>query len=110
MTAPRVMDLKYFDARRSKSEGRQAIPAEAHHRQIDRLFRPELAIEGLTCRIHAPKLPINGVAAELERMARDRRHQRTANPVAARVRPDVKVADPQTLLGGMRLETLAVSA
>ena len=91
----------------SKNERRKAIPVEAHHRKIDGLFRPEPAIEGFTRRIHSPKLPIHGVTTELERLARDRPHQRMSYSIAARVRPDVKIADPQAFLGGMRLEALA---
>jgi hypothetical protein len=40
-------------------------------------------------------------------MARDRRHQGPTYSAAARIRPNVEIAEPQTLPGGMRLKALA---
>lgn len=83
------------------------ILAEPHHGEIGGFLGLEPPIERSAWDIHSPKLPIDGITAELERMTRDRAHERATRSMAVRVWLDVEIAEPQAPLPGMCLEAPA---
>src|SRR5216683_1598342 len=78
---------------------------KTHHREVGRLLSHKRPIESCALDIRPPKLPVDGVTAKLERVTRNRHHQRTPRTAAARGRPNVKV--PSMRLEGFAHECVA---
>src|SRR5579871_1468183 len=73
---------------------------EAHDRQIANHLGAESFIESPADGVGAPELPIDRLASQIARAARNLRQKRAPETGPARARRDIEIAQPQSPLAG----------